>query len=85
MTRQGGILGPHPGQRTALFGRPGMPQDPRFYGPMRDPRGFPMGIGPMPHYAFAPPMRAPYDPYGYMGPRSHMHSGIPDAPPPGIT
>lgn len=83
---------PHPYQRP-MMPRAGY-QDPNYYRPpMRDPRGFPMGMAPVPPYGYHPHMRPPGypDPYGYMGPRPFMpaphpmsmHHNIVEAPPPG--
>jgi len=85
---------PHP---RNVYPRPGLGQDARFYRPMGDPRGFPMAMAHVPPYGYTPQMRPPayHDPYGYMGPRSHLptgpmhhtlghHQAMGEAPPPGM-
>ncbi len=64
---------------------------------MADPRAFHMGLSHVPPYGYAPQLRPIHyhDPYGYMGPRSHMptapihhslglHPVNAEAPPPGL-
>jgi hypothetical protein len=56
---------------------------------MADPRAFHMGLTQVPPYGFAPQLipQAYHNPYGYIGPRSHLpthltlHPAIAEAPP----